>query len=101
MECEVMPRRGAAESHEHEVPQGAARHRAGVEPAAEDGGEGDVVSERRGGGAGGGREADEEEGCGEDGDEGGKGGREGRHGGKKKTSSRLSVCCVFAVGCLL
>ena len=93
-------RRGAAEPHEHEVPQGAAGDRAGVEPAAEDGGQVHDVPERRGGGAGGGREGAAEEG-GEDCGEGREERCEGRGGGKEKTSSRLSVCCVFASGCLL
>lgn len=53
-----------------------------------------------GGGAGGGREGAAEEG-GEDCGEGREERCEGRGGGKEKTSSRLSVCCVFARGCLL
>ena len=73
----MMRRRRAAEQTEHEAAQGTAGAGEGVEPAAEERGEDDVVSDRRGDGAGGRRQA-----RGQENEDDGQGRREGKGRGQ-------------------
>ena len=98
----MMRRRRAAEQTEHEAAQGTAGAGEGVEPAAEERGEDDVVSDRRGDGAGGRRQARGQEN--EDDGQGrreGKGRGQGQRGRTETQKTWVNGLLVIMVGCLL